>query len=1055
MKKLIVLLSSCLAGLPVVAQLAVGNPEYEPFSDATASGGTTYTVGAYLSGQSRAANPGDGVQSWWEYGPTVAANSNNVATNQPIIVTNDLPVPGLYSDGGGRSVAFGGNGDSAVMNLTTSANGITAGTVYFSFAFKLTDLTQLTTNGTYFAGFNNLQSHDHAITTPAAVATRVMVRSTVGGFNVGLQEGGGNPTTGFNTAWGSTVFTLSDTIFVVGSYTFNSGAANNDVAQLWINPGSSTFGNGSAPAPDLTSSGASADIARIASFTLLNQSAAEPPGLLDDLRIGLSWADVTPSSDYLIITQNPVNQTLPDGYTATFSVVAKGAAPLTYQWIKGGSTFLANGGNISGANSNVLTISNISPGDVTSYAAYVTNGTGTVLLSSSATLTLSDPSVIGQPQSRTNKYGTTATFSVTPSGTGPFTYQWQKDGNNLTDGGYIFGSYSNLLVLTNVAAADTGGYSVIITNALGATIQSLTANLTVIDPIIVTQPVNATNVAGNTISFHVVAAGTPTLSYQWYKNGSGFLFDNGHISGSQSDTLTISSISAADVVNYSCQVYGVNFNNVTSSVVTIVLTSPLTITAPPNPRTVTPGDPAVFAIGTSGSGALNYQWFFNNNPVNGATNFAYALTNAQTANVGNYFVIASNSFNAVTSAPVALTLTTNLSLTTNDLVVIRCGNGAEGLTLDGNSMFLDAYATDGSYLNTVTIPDSGSTATVAIGMDNIGGANSGATTGSGLTLSLDGRFLVIAGYNTNLNYGDNLANSVAATVPRGIGLINSHGQFKLAVASTNPAFDQTYWRAAITDGTNNYWGSGGKTGVVYFGFDGPAATVQNTFVNSRSMQLINGDIYCAEASNPTGILKVNGMPTNAANATTAVLFGGSSGTFDMSVSPSGNLIYVADQRATTAGGGLQRWEFDGTAWNLIYTLTNGLGSMGPRYITADFSGANPVIYLTSNDKTLDNNRIVQIADTGAGSAGVTLAYAGVNQTFRSIHFGPVESPFVVTSPILSFTHESTNLILNWDGAFTLQSAADVTGPYTDVPSATSPYTNSVSVASQLFFRLRN
>jgi hypothetical protein len=89
------------------------------------------------------------------------------------------------------------------------------------------------------------------------------------------------------------------------------------------------------------------------------------------------------------------------------------------------------------------------------------------------------------------------------------------------------------------------------------------------------------------------------------------------------------------------------------------------------------------------------------------------------------------------------------------------------------------------------------------------------------------------------------------------------------VASTNSVFDQTFWRAAVTDGTNNFWGVGGKTGTYYFGFDAPPVLVQNTFDNIRSMGLFNGNIYCVTAAsfvgqtNKGGLLKINGMPTNA------------------------------------------------------------------------------------------------------------------------------------------------------------------------------------------------
>src|SRR6185436_17828649 len=54
---------------------------------------------------------------------------------------------------------------------------------------------------------------------------------------------------------------------------------------------------------------------------------------------------VNSSSQPPTITTQPANQTLTAGQTATFSVVASGTPPLSYQWQK-------NGSNISGATSS-------------------------------------------------------------------------------------------------------------------------------------------------------------------------------------------------------------------------------------------------------------------------------------------------------------------------------------------------------------------------------------------------------------------------------------------------------------------------------------------------------------------------------------------------------------------------------------------------------------------------------------------------------------------------------------------------------------------------------
>ena len=54
---------------------------------------------------------------------------------------------------------------------------------------------------------------------------------------------------------------------------------------------------------------------------------------------------------------------------------------------------------------------------------------------------------------------------------------------------------------------------------------------------------------------------------------------------------------------------------------------------------------------------------------------------------------------------------------------------------------------------------------------------------------------------------------------------------------------------------------------------------------------------------------------------------------------------------------------------------------------------------------------------------------------------------------LNAGRQSTNLVLSWlNPTFRLQSAPNVTGTFTNIPGATSPYTNPVTGAGK-FFRL--
>ncbi|MGA2242985.1 MAG: immunoglobulin domain-containing protein [Verrucomicrobiota bacterium] len=161
------------------------------------------------------------------------------------------------------------------------------------------------------------------------------------------------------------------------------------------------------------------------------------------------------------ITVQPQDQTgiLP-GASATFSVVATGTDPLTYQWYHNTTNLLTNATGLS------LTITNIQPGDAGSYSVAVSNFAGGVI-SSNAFLTVNTsptaPVFFLQPASQVVVTGSMVSFSALAAGTQPIGYQWNK---NYTP---ILGATSATLNLTNVQIADDGTYTVIASNSVGST----------------------------------------------------------------------------------------------------------------------------------------------------------------------------------------------------------------------------------------------------------------------------------------------------------------------------------------------------------------------------------------------------------------------------------------------------------------------------------------------------------------------------------------------------------------------------------------------------------
>ena len=114
-----------------------------------------------------------------------------------------------------------------------------------------------------------------------------------------------------------------------------------------------------------------------------------------------------------------------------------------------------------------------------------------------------------------------------------------------------FGTLSVVGTNTVVASNTVSGFTGLMS---GSAVISILAG-----PVITTQPAPVL-VATNGIGAFTVTATGSTLHYQWYKNGAG-LSDGGHVSGSQTSTLTISPATTADVATTANGYYVIITNN--------------------------------------------------------------------------------------------------------------------------------------------------------------------------------------------------------------------------------------------------------------------------------------------------------------------------------------------------------------------------------------------------------------------------------------------------------------------------------------------------------------
>ena len=343
----------------------------------------------------------------------------------------------------------------------------------------------------------------------------------------------------------------------------------------------------------------------------------------------------------VIITKQPSSLVLNTGADATFSVEATGTAPITYQWRKGGTP-------IAGATSASLTLSPTQTSDAGSYDVVVTNPVGSVTCTP-ATLVFNDPIVIvTHPQGAVLNPGASVTLTVGATGTGPFSYQWRKDGRIIEKANAA--SYP----VSNVLAASAGLYDVVVTN-ISNSATSNAAEIKVNIPVsILVQPVSLSVNPGEAANFSVTAAGTPDLTYQWRKNGV-------PIGGANTATFSVQAASLADAGKYDVVVSNI-VGPVTSLAAVLSLNTPLTITTQPTGGAVNPNTAFTLRVAATGTAPIAYQWYRNGEAVAGATAASYTLASAQEADAGEYTVTLTNVVGSVTSAAAKVSLNVPVSI---------------------------------------------------------------------------------------------------------------------------------------------------------------------------------------------------------------------------------------------------------------------------------------------------------------------------------------------------------------------------------------------------------
>jgi hypothetical protein len=310
-------------------------------------------------------------------------------------------------------------------------------------------------------------------------------------------------------------------------------------------------------------------------------------------------------------------------------------------------------------------------------AYWYPGGTGLSTNAKSYTVTVNPGPVVAPvivsspPSTQTITVGSSLSLAVSVSGAAATTYQWKFNGVNIN------GATQSLYSLSPVTAANAGTYTCNVTNAGGTVTSSPAVVVVEGQPVISASPPASQSVSvGSNVSLSVAVSGSVSVNYQWQFNGV-------NIFGATSSTLTLNSVTAANMGTYVCIVSNLaGIATSTPAVLSLVATMPK-VTTNPSSQTIATGSTVVFSTSISSPLGASYQWQFNGVPIAGATAATYLIQAASSSKAGTYTCVITNSSGSVTTQPAILTLvsSSNPGRLVNLSVLTMDGPGSQLLTI--------------------------------------------------------------------------------------------------------------------------------------------------------------------------------------------------------------------------------------------------------------------------------------------------------------------------------------------------------------------------------------
>jgi hypothetical protein len=726
-----------------------------------------------------------------------------------------------------------------------------------------------------------------------------------------------------------------------------------------------------------------------------------------------------------IIPDQPDSLAMFEGRTAVFSVAASSDSPLSYHWRKNGAE-LADGGRISGSSTAALTVSNATMGgDDAGYDVVVSNPSGSVT---------SLLAVLSLVVSNSNP----APYEARLRELNPISY-WRLNETNGSSyscdfwGGIIATNEAATLGVAGPAAPDFTGFEN--TNSAGqydplsfsdtATSVSLLNNRSQFTLVGWFKPAASqeprTGLFGQNdvaeLGFHEADASGQAQLGLWTSSGAVFLSQTNVVPG-----LWYVVAGVASGTNLCLFLGSTNGGGGFRVLESTVVWSTTNYGNSPFP----------FRIG--GGGILDPTGTYFNGSIDEVAAFDRALSVGELSDLFGAALTGGDLGLQITVQPDSLTIYSGRSATFH---VSAFGSSPGYQWRKGGTPLVDGGTTSGASTTTLTIADA-------------------AAENSGF-------------YEVVITNSSGSITSAVATLSV---ITPEPGSYEAAVVALNPF---AYYRLNETNAPSSgavpaFDFCGGHIGLYgiaaqngFGAVQGPTTGFAGFEADNRAMQVSAGtpDSF---ATAPVGSLATNTVtftawlfPIGSQEAWSGLLLnrgGGASGGFNYN-----------DQQMLS-----YTWNNnDGNTYGFISGLVIPWNQWS--FVAVAISPSNAVLYLYNADVKLSATNAIahtpdvfgnnwQIGhDSYTGNDGSRTFNGIIDEValyLQTLTQSQLEQLYLASAgPVrLDFEHLNGQLILSWSYAgFTLQSAPTVTGTFTNVTGATSPYTNSAT-APQQFFRLK-